>query len=369
MRRASSYLAAALVAAAPALALAQGSGTTILPQPKDPNTRVATRGANFLEIGVGARAQALGGAYTASARDVTAMYWNPAGIAHITGVSANISITDLYPGTGIKHTFAGAVLPLGSSGAIGVSFIQLTSGTIERTTEAYPEGGDPAFGSAFEWKATAAGVYYGRRLTDRLDFGAGFKAINEGIANASATYMALDLGTQFQTGLYGTTIGASLTNVGTSGRFQGPVIERFVNNDANFRPGVTHIEYRTNSTPLPTGFRFGVRTELTGSPEAILSAAPGHRLVLLGEIFDAIDTDVNWTLGAEYSFKNMLYFRAGKRWVNEARTDFRSGNFGLSYGGGLSLPLGSGRRFGFDYAYTNMGELKNVQVYSFVLGF
>lgn len=367
MRRVSSYLAAALFLAAPALAHAQTSGTIILPVPKEPNTRVGTRGANFLEIGVGARGQALGGAYTAQARDVTAMYWNPAGIAHITGASANISLTDLYGSAGIRHTFAGAVLPLGSSSAIGVSFIQLTSGDIERTTEAFPEGNDPAFGPVFDWRSTAAGINYARRVTDRLDFGAGFKVITEGVNNASATYVALDVGTQFQTGLYGTTIGASLTNIGTSSRFSGPAIERIAFDQ--FQPGATEVEFRTRSTPLPTAFRFGVRTELTGSPEALLAASPGHHLTLLGEVLDGIDTDVNWTLAAEYSYKNLLFLRTGKRWVNEARDDFRSGSFGFSYGGGISIPFGGGRRIGFDYAYTNMGELKNVQVYSFALGF
>lgn len=367
MRRASSYLAAALFVAAPALAFAQGTGTTILPEPKDPNTRVATRGSNFLAIGVGARGQALGGAYTALARDVTAMYWNPAGIAHIGGPSANLSIAELYSGLDIRHTFAGGVLPLGSSGAIGVSFISLSSGDIERTTEDFPEGNDPAFGPTFTWRSTAAGIHYGRRLTDRLDFGVGFKLITEGIDNATANYLALDIGTQFSTGLYGTTIGAALTNLGTSSRFRGPAIERFVFD--GFGPGATEVEFRTRSTPLPTAFRFGVRTDLTGSPEALLSRAPGHNFVVLGEVLDGIDTDVNWALAAEYIFRNVLFLRGGKRWVNERYDEFRDGGFGFSWGAGLSLPIGEGRRIGFDYAHTNMGELSNVQIYSFALGF
>ena len=95
-----------------------------------------------------------------------------------------------------------------------------------------------------------------------------------------------------------------------------------------------------------------------------------HRLVASAEILDAIDTDVNYTIGAEYSFSGIVFLRAGKRWVNEANdTGFRTGSYGLSWGGGLSIPLGGGRRIGFDYAYTNMGELNNIQIYSFALGF
>lgn len=366
MRRLTTCFAAAVLMAAPgSLALAQGAGEPIFPEPRDPNTRVATRGANFLEIGVGARAMGMGGAYTSIAQDVTALYWNPAGIAHITGASANLSVADLYGGLGIKHVFAGAVLPLGSSGAIGASYIQLTSGDIERTTEAYPEGNDPAFGTTFSWTSTAAEVAYGRRLTDRLDIGAGLKFVTEGIDNANATYMGFDIGTRFRTGLYGTTIGAALVNLGTSARFRGPAIEGF-----SIGATATPVEFGTTANPLPTAFRFGLRTDLLGTPEALLKASGPHQLIVTGEILDAIDTDVNYTFAAEYNFRNVLFLRAGKRWVNEAHDQsFRSGSYGLSWGGGLSIPLGGGRRIGFDYAHTNMGELDNVQIYSFALGF
>src|SRR5262245_49352629 len=40
-----------------------------------------TTGAEILKIGVGARAIAMGEAYTAMADDVSSLYWNPAGLA------------------------------------------------------------------------------------------------------------------------------------------------------------------------------------------------------------------------------------------------------------------------------------------------
>ena len=41
---------------------------------------VGTTSANFLKIDVGARAAAMGGAFTALADDGSSLYWNPAGI-------------------------------------------------------------------------------------------------------------------------------------------------------------------------------------------------------------------------------------------------------------------------------------------------
>ena len=45
--------------------------------------KVGTIGGQFLKIGIGARAVAMGSAFVSVADDATAVYWNPAGIARI----------------------------------------------------------------------------------------------------------------------------------------------------------------------------------------------------------------------------------------------------------------------------------------------
>jgi hypothetical protein len=65
----------------------------------------------------------------------------------------------------------------------------------------------------------------------------------------------------------------------------------------------------------------------------------------------------------------MVFLRAGKRFVNEKQTDNRTFAFGASFGGGVRVPMGGGRKVAFDYAYTGMNDLKNVQVFSLEIGF
>lgn len=344
---------------------AQTQGAVINPDPRQPASRVGTRGANFLGIGIGARGQALAGAYTGLATGVTAMYWNTAGIAGATGLSAAFSRSDLYGGLGVTHTFVGAMLPI-LGGVAGVSYNRLDSGDIPRTDEEHPDGGDVQFGNTFSWQGTAVGLHYGRRLTDRLAIGVAGKAISEGMSGASANWWGVDIGTQFNTGLYGLTVGAALSNIGPSARMEGSLIQRRVETAEAFSVDLP-VRFSTQAAQLPTVFRFSVVSNVAGGTDALTMPSGDHNLRLALELTDAVDTDLQTSIGAEYSYRNLLYLRAGKRFANEASADFRPGKYGLSYGGGLRLPL-VGRHIAFDYAYTSMGDLANVQIFSFELG-
>jgi len=46
-------------------------------------SKVGTTAGEFLKIGVGSRATAMGGAFVAVSNDVSSLYWNPAGIAKL----------------------------------------------------------------------------------------------------------------------------------------------------------------------------------------------------------------------------------------------------------------------------------------------
>jgi len=58
-------------------------------------------------FGIGARAMAMGGAYTALANDITAAYWNPAGL-----INSNIKLSDAMIGTGIDGNYGMDMVPL-----------------------------------------------------------------------------------------------------------------------------------------------------------------------------------------------------------------------------------------------------------------
>ena len=349
------------------VAEAQLGGTYIQPTRGTPITRVATRGAAFLSLGVGARALGLAGVFAATANDLSSMYWNVAGLAEVQSPTAFLSQERLYGNSGLKNNYLALAIPA-LGGTAGVSLTNFSSGQIGRTSEAWPEGNDPAAGSFVEWSAMNVGVHYARMFTDRLAFGVTGKYATEGIQFANADYIGVDAGLRFRTGLYGSTIGASIANLGGTGKMSGPAIQRRfpANRDPLFPTQRTlEGEISPGTYQMPTMLRFAVQTDVFGSAEALLGAATGpHRLTTFADINDAVDTDLMPGLAAEYAFRSRFFVRVGTRFLNDERGTPAGGS---SLGAGFALPIGS-RRFLLDYAFRHNGELESNHVFSFQLG-
>jgi hypothetical protein len=73
-------------------------------------------GANFLEVETGARPMGMGGAFTAVADDVTALHWNPAGLASLEGVQVFGMRTSVYSVDGLSEDSAMVAYGAGGRG-------------------------------------------------------------------------------------------------------------------------------------------------------------------------------------------------------------------------------------------------------------
>ena len=350
---------------------------TLTSTPEQVVTRVGTRGATFLALGVGARGQGLGGAFGAAVDDVTALYWNSAAMSRIDGFTAGMTTARLFTDLDIQHTFVGVVMPFGFT-RIGLSVNTLDSGEMPWQSEYWPNAGfggeqDPS-AAAFSWTGTAIGLHLAQPITDRLTVGLAAKVVEEGITNAMASYVGVDMSTMFRTGLYGVTLGASLTNIGTSGRFEGQLLNTRVNTSFSEAQAlsefirVMEVSAATDDLELPTSFRFSVMADLMGGADAILSPDADQSLRFMADINDPVDAPQETALGLEYGFRGLAFVRAGKRFANESQIDH-----GLMHaaaaGGGLRLPVGGLGTLTVDYAYTSMEQLENIQVFSFQLQF
>lgn len=355
-----------LMAVGSPLAAQPGIGSSLISSGNSTNSRVGTRGANFLEIGLGARAMGMAGAYGALAEGFSGLYYNLAGSAEIPGVAAGVNHAELYGKDGLHFTWGGVLIPV-FSGAVGLQIGQFGSGSMLRTTYDYPQGGDPAAGREFAYSATTATVSYARRLTDRLNVGGGLKYASEGLSDVRARYTGVDLGVKFRTGLFGATIGAALTNLGSTGQFTGTGLTR--NTFDELREGLVRVTVATKPAEMPATFRFSVLSDVAGTPESIVSESfRGLSMRAVADFAQAVDSDLQFALGGEVGLRNMAFFRFGHRWMNESNTEYQPHYRGTGIGGGVRLPL-AGRHVQFDYAWAGAGELPATNHFGFEFGF
>jgi hypothetical protein len=92
-----------------AVVLAQGGAQAQL-LPNLGGQRVGISAFQFLKIGVGARGVAMGESFSAVANDVSALYYNPAGLAQMADNQAMASHTQYV--VELQHEFFGAAVHL-----------------------------------------------------------------------------------------------------------------------------------------------------------------------------------------------------------------------------------------------------------------
>ncbi len=316
-------------------------------------TKKGTTAAAFLGIDVGPKAIAMGGAFVSVANDVTAMYWNPAGISQIDNFNATFSNTRWI--ADLSFNYAGVVFPLEEIGNVGLNATFLTMDQIERTTLENPDG----TGELFDAGSYAFGLSFARNLTDQFAIGFNIKYINERLYHVSADGFAVDIGAMFDTGLEGLNLGMSITNYGTKMQLDGRDL-RFQTDVAPNISGNNQTigaELQTDMFELPLMFRVGVSMD-------ILKGLGNSNLILSADALHPNDDVEYLNMGGEYVFYDMFSLRAGYKGLFAENTEQS-----ISLGGGIHYTLLESVTFYFDYSYIDFGILNAVHTFSVSLGF
>jgi len=291
--------------------------------------RVGTATAQFLKIGVGARATAMADAFVAIANDASALYWNPAGISQFSTDEVMFSHTSWF--VDIRHQFAGAVYHPSAQDAVGISVTALHTDDMNVTTEFAPRG----TGEYFSFGDLALGVTYSRKLTDQFSFGASVRYIEETMDVLKMRGVLVDLGTYYWTGLGTARFSAVVTNFGNQLSPSGTV---------QFRNGGSVSTFQAFAPP--TMFRFGFAFE------PIMDDI--HVLTTSLQLNHPKDNSENLCLGAEYGWSKTLSLRAGYK-LNVDEEAF-------TFGGGFAASV-STLQVGVDYSFvpsTNLGNVHTI---------
>ncbi len=305
-------------------------------------TEIAKYAGEFLSLGVGGRALGMGGASVAVAGDVTAGYWNPAGLARMDYPQISLMHEEHF-GNLVNYNYGAVAIPYGPEMSFGVSLIRLGIDGIKDTREAgvdkqtgepidfrdpnwqvlHPNWGlDESKITEFSNTDWALFLSFAKRHSNNFYWGANVKFIRRDIAEFGATGIGFDVGAIYM-----------------------PY--------KNFTVGANLMDITTTLLAWDTG-----RNELI-SPTAKIGAA--YNVEFLGGVFTpAIDFDIRFEnrrssanfnvgpvsfdthMGMEYSFKNIIALRGGYNDVNQ-----------FTIGAGVKLP-----KLNIDYTYATFNESK-----------
>ena len=266
------------------------------------NDKVGSSAFKFLNIQTDAHGAALGG-LAAQASGANALFWNPAGIAGSEGIGVSAGMTQWLVETQVMN--AGFVMPM-MGGTLGLSLVSVNYGDIMKSGWGEESGQfifQPNQGS-FTATDMSLQASYGKSLSDKFSLGATAKMISQNIDNVSISGLAFDIGTQFNTGYRGISMGAVVSNFGPDVDSQAP-------EDASYEefPGMS----------LPMTFSFGVVGE----------AIPGLNAGL--NVLKQADMAQEFIFNGEYSVAGLASLRFSYNISNPQQP--------MSFGVGLGMAL------------------------------
>ncbi len=315
-------------------------------------SKVGSTAAPFLNVAIGARPISMGGAFSATANDVSALYWNPAGVSRIEGSEALFSYSSWF--ADISYNWSGAALNLGGMGTLGLSVTYLDYGEMEITTLAEQDG----TGQMFDANDLALALSYAYNLTDRFSVGGSAKYIQQRIWNSSASTVAFDLGVLYYSDIYGIRIGASISNFGSEMTLSGKdlLVQHDIDQQIDGNNDEILASLKTDSYPLPLLFRIGLAADIIDLED--------HVFTIAVDALHPNDNDESLNVGAEYVLYDLIALRGGYKSLFLDNSEE-----GLTFGIGLKYTFAPGLGLYFDYAYQEFGVLDNTQHFTLGLRF
>ncbi len=224
-----------------------------------------TTSAEFLKIGVGARASSMGSSFCALADDATAIYYNPAGLAQLKKDELYLMHNQWFQG--INQEYLVLAFPRqNSSFAFSVNYLSMTE--IEKRSSATSKPED-----TFTSSDGALTLSYAKAFNENLSIGINLKGIREVIYNLEATGYAIDLGLLYT--FPRINLALVIQNIGTE------------------------IKFKEKAFPLPLTYKVGIAIKVL------------KNIILTLEGKKEKDADISYHFGVESYLFNLLALRAG----------------------------------------------------------
>jgi len=313
--------------------------------------RAGQAGANELLINPWAASSGWGNAGMASVKGVDAMWGNVAGISFVNTMDINFTYTNWLAGSNTKVVSFGALVRLSESLVLGLDFMSMNFGEIERTTNENPDGGI----GTYKPSLMNINVAIAKSFSNSIHGGILVKIISESIADLKGSGVAIDAGIQYVTGLTDNIhFGITLKNIGPTMKFSGDGL--VLKPTFDWMTSTMVVVGRADEFELPTQLCIAAAYDFNFKNSSRLTLAFNFNS-------NAFSKD-QFIAGIEGSFRDILLLRCGytfeKGIFKGIETDECTNvNKGLSLGASVQAPLNKkGLKLCLDYAYRNTATWK-----------
>ncbi|KAA3619793.1 MAG: hypothetical protein DWQ05_03470 [Calditrichaeota bacterium] len=266
----------------------------------------------------GARGMGLGGAYTASPDDATAIFWNPGALDILERKSLSLYVSNLLIG---QSQFLAYAHPTVNIGTFGAAMIRV--GVSANDNEYRDEFAN--FNGNFGYSHSLYILSYGKKLKYNLAFGVSTKIEQQDFESQSSTGFAMDLGIVYRPDwmpelLQNSSLGFIIQDVVTPG-----------------------LKFTGTPTKVPRNAKIGL-----AFPFDISSGADKFTIFMDVETSSHSDIPASFHLGSEYNYHDTGMLRFG---LDDSSVVF---------GGGVALNS-KGMNYRLDYTVSNYSTLQGME--------
>jgi hypothetical protein len=309
----------------------------------------------FLSIGVGARALGMSNSCVAGVNDVTAGYWNPAGLSQMTGkVQVGLMHAEYFAGIA-KYDYGSIAARIDSNSVAGISVIRFGVDDIPNTTELIDNNGNVNYDNVQSFSAAdyAFILSYARqnKKIAGLRYGANAKIINRKVGKfANAWGFGIDIGAQYNVKNWH--FGASYRDATTTfnaWRFNIPDEMRDVFASTGNTIPSNSVEKTLPRLILAAGYKWNIKKFSVYTEANFNITTDGRRNVAIKSDPFSIDP----TVGLELGYGNFIFLRAGIGNIQKYTDDNGKQVTSVQPNMGLGIKL---RSICIDYALTDIGN-------------
>jgi hypothetical protein len=318
----------------------------------------------FLAIGVGGRAHGMGGTQTAFVNDLTAAYWNPAGLSEIEAPFQVAAMhAEWFAGVGqYDYLGFGKALNRERKSYIAFSLIRLGIDNIPYTINLVNADGTINYDNVTQFSAADYAFMgsYARQLKNpAFSIGGTVKVIHRKIGSFGSSWgFGADLGLQYRKGNWMLGLMArDLTTTFNAWSFSLTDREKQVFTQTGNEIPSSNTEITRPSFILGGAYKLRLNAKTTLLPAIdLIATTDGQRNVLVSSKAVNIDPRV----GVEADYNGFVQLRVGVQNFQRIKDDFNASKERISVqpNFGIGLKLGQVQ---LDYALTNIGNVSQIQ--------